>query len=66
MRRPWKGCAQLRERGITVHAIAVLGRESLDRADDLHDFFAAAGVAAVGYSFDEAEGAHVGLEPRGP
>ncbi len=53
-----EGLRQLRESGVAVHAIAVLGRESLARADDLHDFFTAAGVAAVGYNFDEAEGAH--------
>ena len=56
--RATDGLRQLRAHGIPVHAIAVLGRESLSRADDLAAFFTAADVQAVGYSFDEAEGIH--------
>ncbi len=56
--RAMHGLRQLRAHDIPVHAIAVLGRESLARADDLHAFFTAADVQAVGYSFDEVEGPH--------
>ena len=56
--RAMHGLRMLRAHDIPVHAIAVLGRESLARADDLHAFFTAADVQAVGYSFDEVEGPH--------
>lgn len=52
------GIARLREHGIPFHVIAVITRDSLGRAEDLHDFFVAQGVIEVGMNFDEAEGIH--------
>lgn len=53
-----RGMELLRRRGIPFHVIAVVTSASLDRADDLFDFFTAQGVAEAGYNFDEAEGQH--------
>lgn len=53
------GLQRLRERGIAHHAIAVVSRESLDRADEFFDFFVAQGIRDVACNVDEAEGAHV-------
>ena len=50
--------ALLRQAGIPFHVIAVITRDALARAQDIHDFFVAHGVADVGMNFDEAEGAH--------
>lgn len=52
------GMARLRAHGVPFHVIAVITRESLGRAKDIHDFFMAHGVEDVGLNFDEAEGAH--------
>jgi uncharacterized protein len=46
----------LREHGITPHAIAVVTRDALSRADDFFDFFSSLGIAEVGCNFDEIEG----------
>jgi uncharacterized protein len=56
--RAMRGLRRLQAHGIQAHVIAVLGSASLARADELHAFFTAADVRAVGYSFDEAEGVH--------
>jgi uncharacterized protein len=53
-----RGVSCLREHGITPHAIAVVTRDTLARADDFFDFFAAHGILDVGCNFDEAEGGH--------
>lgn len=53
-----EGMARLREHGIPFHVIAVITRDSLGRAKDLHDFFMAQGVIEVGMNFDEEEGSH--------
>lgn len=53
-----EGMARLRAHGIPFHVIAVITRDSLGRAQDLHDFFVAQGVIEVGMNFDEAEGNH--------
>lgn len=54
------GMARLREAGIAFHAIAVVTRDTLPRADAFVDFFEQQGVAMVGCNIDEAEGAHAG------
>jgi uncharacterized protein len=59
------GMARLREHGIAYHAIAVITRDALDRAADLHDFFVGAGVSEVGMNFDEAEGMHTASSLQG-
>lgn len=59
------GMARLRAHGIAFHVIAVITRESLGRAQDLHDFFVAQCVAEVGMNFDEAEGAHTASSIEG-
>jgi uncharacterized protein len=54
-----RGLQCLREHGIAAHAIAVVTRQTLLRADDFFDFFVAQGVAEIGCNFDEVEGGHV-------
>jgi uncharacterized protein len=53
-----RGLQCLREHGIAAHAIAVVTRDTLARADDFYDFFVAQGIGEVGCNFDEAEGGH--------
>jgi uncharacterized protein len=53
-----RGVQCLRGHGITPHAIAVVTRDTLSRADDFFDFFVAQGIAEVGCNFDEVEGGH--------
>jgi uncharacterized protein len=53
-----RGLQCLRARGIAAHAIAVVTRETLSRADDFYDFFVGQGIVDVGCNFDEAEGGH--------
>jgi uncharacterized protein len=53
-----RGLAQLRAHGIACHAIAVVTRDTLARADEFFDFFLEQGIHDVGCNFDEAEGGH--------
>lgn len=56
--RVMQGLAQLREAGLTFHAIAVLTRDALGHPDALYDFFAGLGVEQVGFNVEETEAAH--------
>jgi uncharacterized protein len=53
-----RGLQCLRGHGIAAHAIAVVTRATLTRADDFFDFFVAQGIGEVGCNFDEVEGGH--------
>jgi uncharacterized protein len=53
-----RGLQCLRDHGIAAHAIAVVTRQTLARADDFFDFFVAQGIAEVGCNFDEVEGGY--------
>jgi len=57
--RTLAGIRLLRARGIAFHTISVLGRESLDAADELYDFFVAEGIEHVCFNIEESEGQHV-------
>ena len=54
-----RGIEVLREKGIPLHAIAVLTERSLDYPDELFDFFASTGFRTVGFNLEETEGSHV-------
>lgn len=56
--RVMQGLRLLREHDIAFHAIAVVTRHSLARADAFFDFFLEQGIHDVGCNFDEAEGVH--------
>jgi uncharacterized protein len=51
-----RGVAALQAHGVPFHVITVLTSASLDRADDLVDFFVAHRITDVGLNFDEQEG----------
>jgi uncharacterized protein len=53
-----RGVACLLERGLPFHAIAVVTAASLEYADEIFDFFRAAGFQEVGFNIDEREGVH--------
>jgi uncharacterized protein len=53
-----RGLQCLRAHGIAPHAIAVVTRDTLARADEFFDFFAGQGIGQLGCNFDEAEGGH--------
>ncbi len=46
----------LRENGVAFSVIAVLTRDSLDRVDEIYEFFAALGPTRVGFNSEEIEG----------
>lgn len=56
--RAMRGVRLLQENGIPVHNIAVLTSESLDRPDELWDFFVGHGMTRLAFNVEEAEGAH--------
>ena len=63
--RALAGIRRLRAAGVPFHAITVLSDGSLGAARELHDFYAAEGIAHVGFNVEETEGGHVsGLQPR--
>ncbi len=53
------GIRLLRGEGVPFHTISVLSAESLDRPDEMFEFFAAEGVENVCFNVDETEGQHV-------
>jgi len=58
--------ARLRRRGIEPGIITVLTADSLDRANDLLDFYAAHGLHRVSFSVEEREGANLRSSLDGP
>jgi uncharacterized protein len=56
--RVMHGVEVLQRADIPFHIIAVLTADSLDRADDIYDFFVRCGVREVGFNVDEQEGIH--------
>ncbi len=53
-----KGAELLRSHGIDFHVIAVVTRDSLDRADEIYDFFVSRGIVRFGFNVEEQEGIH--------
>lgn len=67
--RVMQGIGHLQRSGVDFDALAVVTDASLDRADDIVDFFLDAGIGKVGFNVDEQEGIRVdsslaGAEPR--
>ncbi len=51
-----RGIDFLRRRGVPFHIICVVGRATLDAADELMDFFEAEDIRNVGFNIEEIEG----------
>lgn len=54
------GVRRLREAGLPFHVITVLTAESLERPDELFEFYVAEGIARVCFNVEEIEGVNVG------
>jgi uncharacterized protein len=60
------GIRLLRREGVAFHTISVLSHDSLDRPDEMFEFFAAEGAEHVCFNVEETEGQHVsGLAAAG-
>jgi uncharacterized protein len=57
--RAMRGLSKLREHDIPFSLLAVLTRDSLERADELWNFFRSTGTRYVGFNIDEREGVHL-------
>lgn len=57
-KRAMGGLTKLRERGVPFSLLAVLTRDSLDRADEIWSFFKNTGACHLAFNIDEKEGAH--------
>jgi uncharacterized protein len=53
------GVRLLRREGVPFHVISVLSSGSMDRAQEMLDFYEAEGIEDVCFNVDESEGAHV-------
>lgn len=53
-----RGLQLLKANGIPFHVISVITREALDHAEEIYDFFAAAGVERLGLNIEEIECDH--------
>ena len=53
-----RGVTLLRNNGIPVHNLAVLTSDSLDRADEIWEFFIGQGMASLGFNVEDVEGVH--------
>jgi len=53
-----RGLRLLRENGLPFHVIAVITREALGHAEEIHDFFEAEGVQRLGFNIEEVEAGH--------
>ncbi len=51
-----RGVRLLQENGIPFHVIAVVSKDSLDRADEIYRFFTENGMYDVGFNIEETEG----------
>ncbi|MBY5917732.1 cyclophane-forming radical SAM/SPASM peptide maturase GrrM/OscB [Rhizobium leguminosarum] len=62
-----RGVERLQRHGVPFHVICVVGRDTLDAADELMDFFAAEGITRIGFNIEEIEGPtrHSTLEAPG-
>jgi uncharacterized protein len=56
--RAMQGLRRLRDDGIPVHVISVLTRASLDRADDMFDFYVDNGIDQVAFNLEEIDGSN--------
>ncbi len=56
--RAMRGVELLRAHGLDFHVIAVVTQDSLDRADDIFDFFVGHGIVRFGFNIEEKEGIH--------
>jgi len=63
--RVMQGIERLQRAGVDFDALAVVTDTSLDRADDIVDFFLGAGVGRVGFNVDEQEGVRTGSSLAG-
>jgi len=57
--RTLAGIRTLRREGVPFHVISVLGRKSLDMADELLDFYTEEGIDHVCFNVEESEGSHI-------
>lgn len=64
--RTMRGIKRLHEAGIDITAICVVTTETVDRADELIDFFSSLGVSSVGFNLEEREGANSSREIISP
>lgn len=56
--RAMRGIETLKEHGLPFTVIAVVTAETIERADDLMDFFENLGAVSVGFNLEEFEGAN--------
>jgi uncharacterized protein len=56
--RTMRGAQLLRSHQIDFHVIAVVTEASLDRADEIFDFFVSNGMVRLGFNIEEQEGIH--------
>lgn len=54
-----RGVGKLRQFGIGFDAICVLSAHSLDRAEEIYEFFASLGASTIGFNVDEIEGTNL-------
>lgn len=54
-----RGIGDLREAGIPFSIICVVGKDNLDKARELYEFFAGLGCASLGVNMEERLGIHV-------
>ena len=57
--RTLAGIRTLRAAGLPFHVISVLSRRSLDRPDELLDFYISEGIDHVCFNVEESEGSHI-------
>jgi uncharacterized protein len=53
------GIKQLKSAGVPFSIICVVGRNNLDKADELYDFFVSSGCVSLGINIEEQLGSHV-------
>lgn len=54
--RVMSGVAHLRAAGVPFSVISVLTNDSVDRPDELYDFYVESGIRVVGFNIEETEG----------
>jgi uncharacterized protein len=57
--RTLNGIRTLRDEGVPFHVISVLSSKSLDRPDEMLDFYLSEGIDHVCFNVEESEGGHV-------
>ncbi|CAJ0849299.1 hypothetical protein AMST5_00105 [freshwater sediment metagenome] len=53
-----RGVDLLRKAGVDFHVLCVISQDSLDRADEIVEFFVREDIRNIGFNVEEAEGAH--------